>query len=118
MLPKILKPKFVDDLVRLGDKSDGGYVISSSVMTPTFADIDGDYDLDFFTGNMVGTLTYYENLGFSNDPPNMEFITNSWQDIYIVGGTRTDERHGASIFVYLDITLFKHEPLVRRLDYR
>jgi len=32
MLPKILKPKFVDDLVRLGDKSDGGYVISNKIL--------------------------------------------------------------------------------------
>jgi hypothetical protein len=47
-------------------------------MTPTFADIDGDYDLDFFTGNMVGTLTYYENTGLSNSLPQFEFMTNSW----------------------------------------
>ena len=32
MLPKILKPKFVDDLVRLGDKSDGGYVMSNKIL--------------------------------------------------------------------------------------
>tara|TARA_B100001123_G_C14807869_1_gene827119 strand:- start:270 stop:656 length:387 start_codon:yes stop_codon:yes gene_type:complete len=32
MLPKILKPKFIDDLIRLGDKSDGGYVISNKML--------------------------------------------------------------------------------------
>ena len=82
----------------------GGYVTSSLVMTPTFADIDNDGDLDFFTGNMVGTLTYYENTGISNNGlPQLEFITNSWQDIYIVGGTRTDDRHGASAITFIDL---------------
>ncbi len=66
----------------------GGYVTSSSVMTPTFADINDDGDLDFFTGNMTGTLTYYENVGLSSGIPEFEYITNTWQDIYIVGGTR------------------------------
>ena len=49
--------------------SSGEFVTSSSVMTPTFSDIDNDGDLDFFTGNMVGTLTYYENTGLSNGIP-------------------------------------------------
>ena len=81
-----------------------GYVTSSSYMTPTFADIDNDWDLDFFTGNMVGTLTYYENIGFSSgDIPQFEFVTNSWQDISIVGGTRIDDRHGASAITFIDL---------------
>jgi len=79
------------------------YVTSSSVMTPTFADIDNDGDLDFFTGNMVGTLTHYENTGLSNGIPQFEFITDSWQNIYIVGGTRTDDRHGASAITFIDL---------------
>ena len=31
--------------------------------TPTFADIDGDGDLDFFAGGIAGGLIYYENPG-------------------------------------------------------
>ena len=81
----------------------GEHVISSSVMTPTFADIDGDNDLDFFTGNMTGTLTYYENVGITNDIPQLQFITDQWQDIYIVGGTRLDDRHGASAITFIDL---------------
>ena len=90
---------FIDILAAVN----GGNVISSSVMTPTFADIDNDNDLDFFTGNMVGTLTYYENTGISNGLPQLEFITDSWQGIYIVGGTRTDDRHGASVITFIDL---------------
>ena len=81
----------------------GGFVVSSSVMTPTFADIDNDGDADFFTGNVTGTLTYYENIGLSNGVPEFQFITNSWQDIYIVGGVRDDNRHGASAITFIDL---------------
>jgi len=81
----------------------GEYVTSSSVMTPTFSDIDNDGDLDFFTGNMTGTLTHYENTGMEGSIPQFEFITDSWQDIYIVGGMRTDDRHGASAITFIDL---------------
>ena len=81
----------------------GEYVTSSSVMTPTFSDIDNDGDLDFFTGNMTGTLTHYENTGMEGSIPQFEFITDSWQDIYIVGGMRMDDRHGASAITFIDL---------------
>ncbi len=81
----------------------GNNVISSSVMTPTFADIDNDNDLDFFTGNMSGTLTFYDNLGLNNGVPAFQHITNTWQDLYIVGGVRTEERHGASAITFIDL---------------
>ena len=41
----------------------GQNLISASMMTPTFADIDNDGDFDFFTGNVIGTVTFYENVG-------------------------------------------------------
>ncbi len=84
----------------------GGYVTSSSVMTPTFADIDNNGSMDFFTGNSVGTLTYYNNTGLYNGLPRLEFITNTWEDIYIVGPTNLDgedDRHGASAITFIDL---------------
>jgi len=75
---------------------------SNAVMTPTFIDIDNDSDLDFFTGNMVGTISYYENIGFSsNQMPEYQLITNFWEDIYIVGSS--SQRHGASAITFIDI---------------
>ena len=93
-----------DVLVEVGAIYSDNYepVISDPVMTPTFVDIDNDGDLDFFTGNMVGTLSYYENQGtYINDIPILNLVTNFWQDIYIVGGSVN--RHGASALSFIDI---------------
>jgi hypothetical protein len=74
---------------------------NNPVMTPTLIDIDNDGDLDFFTGNMIGTITFYENVGFANDRPQYNMITNFWQEIYIVGPS--SQRHGASAINFIDI---------------
>ena len=31
-LPKILRPKYINDLIRLGDNMDGGYVLNSQMV--------------------------------------------------------------------------------------
>ena len=81
---------------------DGMPVESDPVMTPTFADIDNDGDFDFFTGNTVGTITFYENSGYINDMPSYELITNFWQELYIVGSS-FNQRHGASAISFMDL---------------
>ena len=78
-----------------------GYIESDPVMTPTFADIDNDGDFDFFTGNVVGTVSYYENIGFQDGLPHYEYVTNMWQNISIIGPSR--ERHGASAINFIDL---------------
>ncbi len=45
------------NLTDIGDRS-----------SPTFADLDGDGDLDAFVGNSVGIIKYFENTGTSNTP--------------------------------------------------
>ena len=84
-------------------KGDMNPVESDPVMVPTFIDIDNDGDLDFFTGNVIGTVTFYENLGWASDRPEFELITNFWQEIYIVGSSL--DRHGASAITFIDIDL-------------
>jgi hypothetical protein len=69
---------------------------------PIFVDIDGDGDYDFITGNSAGTLTFYENIGSSQEF-NFRFITNIWQDIVIIGTVTDDPRHGASSIDFVDI---------------
>ena len=75
-------------------------VLSDPVMTPTFADIDNDGDLDFFTGNYVGTVNFYENIGLDQNVPQYTFITNYWQEISIIGPSL---RHGASAIKFIDL---------------
>ena len=77
-------------------------VISDASMIPTFADIDGDGDYDFFTGNIIGTVSLYENIGFENNLPVYEFISFEWQNIWIVGPS-AQSRHGASAINFIDI---------------
>jgi len=84
-------------------RTDMNPVESDAVMVPTFIDIDNDGDLDFFTGNMIGTVTFYENLGWDIDRPYYELITNFWEEIYIVGPSLN--RHGASAITFIDIDL-------------
>ena len=74
---------------------------SDPVMFPTFKDIDNDGDLDFFTGNIIGTVTFYENIGFEIDRPQFQLVTTFWEDIYIVGPS--NQRHGASAINFVDI---------------
>ncbi len=81
---------------------EGNPVLSDGVMTPTFVDIDADGDQDFFTGNMYGTVTFYENIGQNNMTPIYQYISNTWQDIYIVGPSHT-QRHGASAIHFIDL---------------
>ena len=79
----------------------GNNIVIQSVMTPTFADIDNDNDLDFFVGNVVGTISFYENVGLIGGMPTYNFVTNFWEEIYIVGSSQ--QRHGASAIAFIDL---------------
>lgn len=89
------------EYVSLLYQENGQPVISAAVMTPTFADIDNDGDLDFFSGNVNGTVNYYNNLGLVDGVPEFEFISSFWQNILIVGPSQN--RHGASAIRFIDL---------------
>lgn len=87
--------------------SNGDFIFSEFGCNPVFIDIDNDGDYDFLTGNSIGTITFYENIG-NNQNFNFEFITNFWQDILIIGGGLRNnqlnpELHGASSLDFPDI---------------
>jgi hypothetical protein len=100
--------------------TEGNVIFSEFGCNPVFIDIDGDGDFDFLTGNSIGTITFYENIG-NNLTFDFKFITNFWQDILIIGGpskpdfknpfyadeellsARTLNLHGASSLDFADI---------------
>ena len=95
---------YIDDefiFISLLYQNTGDELISSAVMTPTFADIDNDGDFDFFTGNTSGTVNYFENIGSDDGLPVFEFISSFWEDILIVGPSQN--RHGASAINFIDL---------------
>lgn len=93
-------PSFVVEQDTLKDDQ-GIPILSEFGSNPVFVDIDSDGDYDFISGNSAGTVTYYKNIG-SAENFNFRFITNSWQNILIIGGG-DDLRHGSSSFDFGDI---------------
>lgn len=77
-------------------------VMSEAASVPTFADMDGDGDFDFFTGSSSGKVTYYQNIGNANNFQ-YSFVTDFWEGIEIIGGAMDNERHGASAITFADI---------------
>ena len=83
--------------------NNGDPIYSEFGCNPVFADIDNDGDQDFISGNSVGTLNFYENIG-TPSVFNLKFITNEWQGIYIISSSNNEgSRHGASSLDFADI---------------
>jgi hypothetical protein len=78
-------------------------LFSERFSVPTFADIDGDGDYDFFTGSQSGSITYYENVGEKHQP-RFAFVTNEFNGIQIIGGGAQLRKpnHGASAIEFFD----------------
>ncbi|MDQ3021226.1 MAG: T9SS type A sorting domain-containing protein [Bacteroidota bacterium] len=58
-------------------------IYSEANCVPVFCDIDNDGDKDFFTGQSLGTITYYENIGSSGNF-SYKYITDIWQNLLII----------------------------------
>ena len=93
-------PNFVLTISPVKTNTDS-VMFTESICIPTFADIDADGDLDYFTGNSVGTVSYYKNIGTPQNF-NFQFITNQFAGLQIIGGA-DDPRHGASSIAFADI---------------
>ena len=95
-------PKFQLTTPAILDTS-GTEMFSERFSIPTFADMDGDGDLDFFTGSSIGSVTYYKNVG-SKFLPKFAFVTSAYQAINIQGTPNTFPKpmHGASGIEFFD----------------
>ncbi|MBX7043900.1 MAG: T9SS type A sorting domain-containing protein [Ignavibacteria bacterium] len=76
-------------------------IYSEANCVPTLCDIDNDGDKDFFTGQSLGTITYYENIGGSSGF-SFKFISDFWQNLIIISPA-FDNRHGANSIEFVDI---------------
>ena len=85
--------------LNLLENDNGSYVMSQQGSIPTFCDIDNDQDLDFFSVSLVGTVSFYENIGINNNKPIYNFITSDWEDIIVIG----EGRHGSNAINFIDM---------------
>lgn len=78
-------------------------LFSERFSIPTFADIDGDGDYDFFSGGSNGSITFYKNIG-TPVSPQFTFITSEFGGINIQGGGGSFPKalHGASGIEFFD----------------
>ena len=76
-------PHYVLELETVKDQN-GAVILSEEISVPAFADLDGDGDFDFFSGNSVGSIWYYENVGTASIF-NFRFVTDRYQNITIIG---------------------------------
>ncbi|MEX1276454.1 MAG: VCBS repeat-containing protein, partial [Bacteroidota bacterium] len=76
-------PQFVLEIETVMDSS-GSVMLSEEISIPAFADPDGDGDYDFFAGNSVGSIWYYENIGTPTEF-RFRFVTEKYQGITIIG---------------------------------
>ncbi len=76
-------------------------VYSEANCVPVLCDMDNDGDKDFFTGQSLGTITYYENIGTASSF-SFRFVTDFWQDLIIISPA-FDNRHGANSLEFVDI---------------
>lgn len=96
-------PQFVLSSAALQD-TNGIELFSERFSIPAFADIDGDGDLDFFTGGSIGSVTMYKNIGTPSSPQ-FTFITSQFGGISIQGGPKSFPKpmHGASGIEFFDV---------------
>ena len=93
-------------------QSDGSVIYSEQQTVPTFADIDGDNDPDLFSGNVDGTITFYENVG-TRQVPSFTFRSRKFEGLLVLSPAGTERekedrstsggRHGASVLDFVDL---------------
>ncbi len=89
----VFNPVFTLEITELHD-SDNNIIFHESNNVPTFEDIDADGKKDFFSGQALGKITFYKNIGIGANF-SLKFITDFWQNILIIS-PGLDLRHGSN----------------------
>ncbi|TAK67578.1 MAG: VCBS repeat-containing protein, partial [Bacteroidetes bacterium] len=90
----------------------GSPIINGYIGIPTFADLDGDNDYDFYASNFDGSITLYENIG-THVSPSFRYADGRFQGVVIVNDSCLKDGasaipgknalHGGSILQLADI---------------
>jgi len=104
-------PAFADlpDTLRYGDAK----IFTQQETVPSLVDIDADGDLDLFSGNVEGSISFYRNVGTAAEP-RFAFVTGRFENILVISsggipGRKEEEsgrvmlRHGASVLDFVDL---------------
>ncbi len=75
-------------------------VYGGQIVIPAVTDINSDGNMDYFVGDIAGRLAYYQGHSFADGIPQLELVTNTFEDILIVW---TPGRHGANAFEFYDM---------------
>lgn len=87
-------------------------IFTQQETVPSLVDIDNDGDLDLFSGNVEGSITFYRNIG-TRTVPNFLLVSSQYADILVRSNrTRRDKPdpsgllgslHGASVLDFADL---------------
>jgi hypothetical protein len=98
------QPRFVPAADTLRD-TEGKAIFSDRQNIPQIVDLDCDGRLDLLLGRASGMVTHYEATAPAGSAPvpRFAFVTDSFQNIQIIGETFTPTRHGANTMIVDDV---------------
>ena len=98
------EPRFVPAVDTLRDTG-GSPIFSDRQNIPQIVDVDCDGRLDLLLGRASGMVTHYEAeaAATGGSVPRFAFVTDSFQDIQIIGETFQPTRHGANTMIVDDV---------------
>ncbi|MBI3195561.1 MAG: T9SS type A sorting domain-containing protein [Ignavibacteriae bacterium] len=107
----IQEPDFVLEIHTMLDTSNS-QILAGFLSVPSFTDLDGDNDFDFFTSDFNGNIIRYENIGTATTPAfwyadeqfqGIQILNDSCLNNGYVRSSVSNERHGGSLFAFGDV---------------
>ncbi|MBI5215286.1 MAG: T9SS type A sorting domain-containing protein [Ignavibacteriae bacterium] len=105
------EPDFVLEIQTMLDTSNS-QILAGFLSVPSFTDLDGDNDFDFFTSDFNGNIIRYENIGTATTPA-FRYADEQFQGIQILNdsclnnglsqSSISNARHGGSLFAFADV---------------
>ncbi len=104
-------PEFALETHTMLDTSNS-QILAGFLSVPSFTDLDGDNDFDFFTSDFNGNIIRYENIGTATTPAfryadeqfqGIQILNDSCLNNGLVRSPSSTARHGGSLFAFADV---------------